>query len=253
MQVPIDPVLVTGFVLALVRATAWVFVVPPLNTRSIPIPVKLGIAASLALVAAPHVSAASLPIDDTAAFVGALITQVFAGLALGFVAYLFLSVFQAAGSLIDTFAGYNSAAIYDPISGSSVPVFGRFYQVLATTLLFAVDGHLLLVRGFLHSFDGIPLEGARLGQLDRLLTTDLATFLVAAIEIAAPILGVLFVTELALGVLSRAAPQMNVFALGFTIRVIVALGLVSVAIPLLGPAFRNLVTEILRQWAALTR
>jgi flagellar biosynthetic protein FliR len=240
----IDPVAVTAFVLGLVRATAWVYSAPPFNTKGIPGRVKIGIAAALALAAAPTVTDAKIPVD-TGGFIGALMTQVLVGLALGFVTMLLFAAIQAAGSMIDMFAGFSIAQVYDPLSQANAAVFGRFYQLLATTLLFAVNGHLLLVKGFLTSFQAVPTSGLELGDFSRLLTHDMSMFFVAAIEVAAPVLGVLFLAEVALGLLARAAPQMNIMNFAFGFRIIVALLLVGVAIPLVGPAVSNLIGHVL--------
>jgi flagellar biosynthetic protein FliR len=233
MTFQIDPVAVTAFVLGLVRATAWVFASPPFNAKGVPGRVKIGIAAALALAAAPNVTQANIPLD-TGGFIGALMTQVLVGLGLGFVTMLLFAAMQAAGSMIDMFAGFSIAQVY-----------GRFYQLLATTLLFALDGHLLLVKGFMTSFEAVPTSGLQLGDFSRLLTHDLSLFLVAAVEVAAPVLGVLFVAEVALGLLARAAPQMNIMNFAFGFRIVVALLLVGVAIPLVGPAVSNLIGHVL--------
>jgi flagellar biosynthetic protein FliR len=172
-------------------------------------------------------------------------TQVLVGLGLGFVTMLLFAAIQGAGSLIDMFAGFSIAQVYDPLSQANAAVFGRFYQLLATTLLFALDGHLLLVKGFMTSFEAVPTTGLQLGDFSRLLTHDLSLFLVAAIEVAAPVLGVLFLAEVALGLLARAAPQMNIMNFAFGFRIIVALLLVGVAIPLVGPALSNLIGHVL--------
>ena len=159
--------------------------------------------------------------------IGATVLQVFAGLALGFVAVLVFSVFQSAGSLIDLFSGLTIAQVYDPLSGSASGSFGRFYQLLATTLLFAIDGHLLLVRGFLTSFDAAPLTEISTGAGAEVLTRGIGLFFLAAIEIAAPLLAALFLTEVALGLLSRAAPQMNVFVLGIPLKILLTFTLAA--------------------------
>jgi len=248
----IDPALVTGFVLALVRASAWVMVSPPFSTRGIPARVKIGLAAALALAAAPHVAGGGgeLPLA-TGAFVGAVVTQVVMGVLLGFMTLVLFSAVQAAGSLIDLFAGYSIATVYDPLSDTSTAVFGRFYNLVALTLLFATGAHLLLVRGFLTSFDAPALAMGDLGEVGRVLSHDLGVFFVAAVEIAVPVVAVLFMTEIALGLLARAAPQMNVFNLGFAARVVVALGFAALTLPLVGPALHNLVDLALRQGAGL--
>lgn len=234
-----DPVVMTAFALALTRATAWIFISPPFNTRIIPTAVKVGLAASLALAAAPHVKDAGVSYQ-TAPFVGALVTQAVVGVMLGMLTLVLFNAIQAAGSLVDIFAGYSLAAVYDPLSDHSAAVFGRFYQLLASTLLFATNGHLLLVNGFFRSFDAIPVTGLAAKDMASVLTGNIGLFLVAALEVAGPILACLFLSELTLGLLARAAPSLNVFNLAFPLRIVVALLLVAVALPLIVPALDNL-------------
>jgi flagellar biosynthetic protein FliR len=237
-----DPVLVSAFALALVRASAWLFVSPPFNTRLVPIPVKAGVAAALALAAAPHVADPELSLA-TGPFVGALVLQAVVGLALGMVTLLLVHALQAAGSLVDLFAGYSLATVYDPTSDTQTSVFGRFYQLMAVTLLFTTNAHLILVHGFFRSFEAIPASGIASGDLASLLTDDLGQFLVAALEVAGPVLACLFLAELTLGLLTRAAPNLNVFTLAFPLRVVIALVVVGIAVPLLSPAIENLVAK----------
>src|SRR5690349_21256882 len=113
MTIRFDPVVVTAFFLALVRATAWLFVSPPFNTRVIPTPVKAGLAAALSLAVAPHISDPHLSLE-AAPFIGALVTQAFVGVALGMLTLILVNAITTAGSLIDLFAGYSLAMVYDP-------------------------------------------------------------------------------------------------------------------------------------------
>jgi flagellar biosynthetic protein FliR len=230
----------TAFALALVRATAWIFVSPPFNTRTVPTAVKAGLAAALALAAVPHVQNSDVSLG-TAAFVGALVTQAVVGVALGMVAMLLVNAIATAGSLVDIFAGYSLAAVYDPLADHQAAIFGRFYQLVATTLLFATNGHLILVNGFFRSFDAVPVSGLAAGDMASVFTQNLGVFLIAAIEVAGPILACLFLSELTLGLLARAAPSLNVFSLAFPLRIVVALLLVGMALPLITPALNNLV------------
>jgi flagellar biosynthetic protein FliR len=238
----IDAALLDGFVLALVRATAWVFVTPPFSTRGIPWRVRAGVAVALALAAAAEVDA-RLP-NDVGGLAVALVLQAFTGFALGFIVYLLVSAIQAAGGLIDDASGFNLAAMLDPLSEINASVFARFYQLLAIVLLFVTDLHLVLVRGFMRSFAAVP--AVRISDLARLVTEELGVFLVSAIEIAGPVIAVLFLTEIAFGILARAAPAMNVFVLAFPVRIVVALLGVSIALPLVAPALERLVADALR-------
>jgi flagellar biosynthetic protein FliR len=237
---------ISGYLLALVRATAWLFVAPPFGGRLVPVQVKLGFAAALALAVGPRVAEHAVPLS-AGPLAGAAVMQVFAGFALGYVGVLLFGVVQAAGGLIDSFSGFTMAQMVDPTSTGTTTVFGRFYQLLAVTLLFATDGHVLVVRGFLASFDATALNGVDLDRLVDLLAGDLGRFLVAALEIAAPLVGALLLTELALGVLAKAAPSMNVFVLGMPLKMVVTVGLAAVAVPLLPGVVDALVDPLVRQ------
>jgi flagellar biosynthetic protein FliR len=246
VTIPIDPLLVTGFVLALVRCAAWLFIAPPFNTRLVPISVKAGLAAALALAAAPHAAASGELSMETGPFVAALLTQALVGFSMGMIMLILFQAVQAAGALVDTFAGYSLAAVYDPAADTTNSVFGRMYSLLAVTLLFVSGGHHLLVRGFFASFEVVPAGGSDPGLITRTLTTGADDFLLAALEIAGPVIACLFIAELAMGLVARAAPSLNVFALAFPVRVVVALIVVALAIPLVAPAVENLLHDSLR-------
>ncbi|HET9730270.1 MAG TPA: flagellar biosynthetic protein FliR, partial [Acidimicrobiia bacterium] len=174
---------------------------------------------------------------------GALVTQAVVGVALGLLTLILVNSLQAAGALIDLFAGFSLAAIFDPVNEAQVAIFGRFYELLAVTLLFTTNAYLLLVNGFFRSFKVIPAHGVSVQDVSNVLTKNLGQFVIAAIEVAGPVLGCLFLAEVTLGLLARAAPSLNVFALAFPLRVIVALVVVGVAVPLIGPAIGNLVRD----------
>jgi flagellar biosynthetic protein FliR len=208
----------------------------------IPTTVKAGVAASLALAAAPHLAGPGIPLD-TGGFIAALLTQALVGVTLGMFTMVLVNALQAAGALVDLFAGFSIAAIYDPINETSAAVFGRFYELVAVTLLFTSNGYLLLVNGWFRSFDVVPVHGLSFSVITDVLTKNLGQFMIAAVEVAGPVLGCLFLSEITLGLLSRAAPSLNVFSLAFPLRVVVALVVVALAVPLLSPALTNLVHD----------
>jgi flagellar biosynthetic protein FliR len=245
MTFTVDPPILIAFALALVRAAAWLFTSPPFNTRMIPTSVKAGVAAALALAAAPRIATSHVPLDN-AGFLIALATQAVVGIALGMATTLLVNAVQAAGALVDLFAGFSLAAIIDPVNNSQVAIFGRFYELLAATLLFSTNAYLILVNGWFRSFDVIGPHGIAINDIADLLTKNIGQFFVAAVEIAGPVLGCLFLAEVMLGVLSRAAPSLNVFALAFPLRVVVALIVVGLAVPLAGPAVGNLVRQAMQ-------
>lgn len=242
-ELPTD--LVLGFVLAVVRAAAWLVVSPPFNTRMFPVQAKMGFAVALAIPVAPTL-AESAPEPEIGPLIAATLLHAAAGLALGFVTQMLFAAVQAAGELIDLFAGFTIAATYDPFTNANQAIFGRFYQLLAMALLFALDGHLLLVRGFLDSFAAVPTGIPDLASISEVLIKSLGLFFLAALEIAAPLLGALFLTEVVLGLLAKAAPQMNVFTLGFAVKILMTLLLAGLALPLLPNAITSLVRTAVR-------
>lgn len=254
MTASVAPGLLVAGLLALVRAASWLAFAPPFNSPAIPARVKIGLAGGLAIAVAPHISpavgASALPVS-TAAFVGAVVLQALTGVALGYLTGLLFSAVSAAGSLLDLVAGLNLTAAVDPLGLEQQPVLGRSFNLIALTLLFALDAHLMLVKGFLTSFQAVPLSGPSLAVLQRTVVADVGLFFLSAVEIAAPLGAVLFLTDVALGLLSRAAPQLNVFNLGFAVKVLLVLLLVGTTLPLLPGAVGTLVDHSIRDGLGL--
>lgn len=245
MTVDVATPLLVGFLLAMVRNVAWLFVAPPFNTRALPSAVRVGLAVALAVPVAPRL-ADSAPALTVPALLGAAVLQVLAGVGLGFVTLLLFSAVQAAGDLIDLFGGFSLAMGFDPLSMQQNSVFGRLNSLLAITLLFALDGHLLVVSGFLSSYEALPLDASvSLADLARTVTAGIGQFFLAALQIAAPLIGVLFLVDVGLGLLTRVAPALNAFALGFPAKILVTLLLVGATLPLLPGAVEAVIELVL--------
>jgi flagellar biosynthetic protein FliR len=227
MTLQIGTANLVAFLLCALRIAAWLEISPPFATSGTPRLVRLMLAAGVALA----VTGDSLPHAPAAEF-GPLVTsaveQLFIGAALGFLTRLLFSAVEAAGSLIDLAGGFSLAFAYDPLSATNTSVFGRFYGVLATTLIFATNAHLVILQGFLRTFSSLPLDGTlSLSQLDQTLVHGVTAMFVAALQIAAPLLAVLFLADVALGLLSRISPQLNVFQVSFPLKIMLTLGLVG--------------------------
>ena len=233
-----------AFMLALVRASAWLALVPPFSSSSIPQVVRLGLAAALALAAVSQLSrapglAVSVTSLSTAGFISDLVLQAVTGCVLGFITSLLLSVLSAAGSLTDMTSGLAAATIFDPISGTQNPVTANVYNVIMTTLLFVTGGDLLIVKGFMTSFRSVGLSSKSL--LGPTLLSEVSFFFLAAVEIAAPVLGAMFLAYVAFGLLTKSAPQLNVMSLGFAINIALALVVVGACLAMLPGAVSTLV------------
>jgi flagellar biosynthetic protein FliR len=244
----------SAFLLAMVRGTAWVFVAPPFNSNNVPVKVKLGLAMSLALFVAPHFGAGGNALADSGAFIPAVVYQAAIGLAMGFGVLVLVAAVQAAGALVDFSAGFSAASIYDPFSNAASTPFGRLYQLLAITILFATNGHAIIVRGFLTSFavtgDG---GGNGLDDIGRILVHDLSSFFAASLQMAVPVVAALFLAEVGLGMVAKAVPQMNIISLSFGVKTGAALMLGGLALKALPAALFPLIVEAADTMVALGR
>jgi len=253
VNVSLDPRLFVAFLLATTRCAAWLTVSPPFQ-GAVPGKVRAGLALALGLIATPSLAKhPDLPVGDTGALLGSLVYQAAIGLALGVLVNILFQAVMAAGSAIDNFAGLTSAAIYDPTTKAAAAPMGRLYQILGLLVLFATGGHLLLIGGLIRTFDAAPIGGFRFDRMAELVTRDVGQFLLATLQIAAPLLGALFVTELLLGLASRAAPQLNILVVGFSVKGIVMVMLAAAAFPLVVYAVPQLTANALDAMWALVR
>ncbi len=229
------------------RITAFIVIAPPFAHRAIPARVKALLGMGLALAVTPSVDTTDVSLDAGPLVIAAA-WAVLTGAATGFAVYLLFAALQAAGDALDVFGGFQLASAFDPLMQSGSAIFGRFYQFLATVLLFASDGHLLLLRGITRTFAVIGVaEGVSLEVLAEVVTAGVAQLLVAALQIAGPLIAVLFLTDLGLGLLTRAAPALNAFALGFPLKIMVTLALGSVAVAVLPQVIGSLTQDAARQ------
>jgi flagellar biosynthetic protein FliR len=248
MTLHFSPAFAIAFVLALVRASAWVVICPPFANTSIPAMAKIGISLGVAVDAAATLQHAPLPSTD-AQILTQVLVQAAVGLTLGFVVSLFVTAVVAAGSLIDLFSGLNLPQALDPLSLQQTPIIGQFYNLVATALLFTTGSVLVIVDGFIRSFAavGTTLPHTTAGSVANVITDDVTTFFAAAVEIAAPVIVVLFATQILLALLAKAAPQINVFVFGFPLQILLALLAVGLALVALPGDVTNLVGRAMTQ------
>jgi flagellar biosynthetic protein FliR len=232
-----------AIMLGSIRAGAWMLIAPPFNSRLIPTPVKALLSVGLALPMAPYLTG-RLPSIETADILASAMLQFFIGAALGFITLLMFSAVQAAGDLLDVFGGFTLAQAYDPLSMAQSSIFGRFYNLVAVTLLFASQGHQLILRGFLQTYRTLPLNASfSMSTLNELLIKGVGEMFVAALQIAGPLIAVLFLTDVAFGLLNRVAPALNAFQLGFPAKIFLVLTVGATAIAMLPQAVGTLINK----------
>ncbi len=218
-----------GLVLAITRVAGFV-VASPLLGRALTVPgrVAITISVGLFLAEAPAVEP-TLGFLLSAGLVNAAI-----GVALGYLSGLIMHLFSVAGGIIDMSSGLAAASIFDPTRGEQGAVFSRAFALVGMVLFYALGGLAILVRGLELSVRAIPLDGsiAPSGELLGLAARLVGRLFLAGVELAAPVLAALFVTELVLGIASRFAPQANIFLVGLPAKILVALVTSSLALML---------------------
>jgi flagellar biosynthetic protein FliR len=223
------------------RTGAWMMLAPPFSARNIPGTVKALLSIGLTLPMLPYLRG-TVPSLQTADIIACAVLQVFVGAGLGFITALLFAALQAAGDLLDLFGGFTLSMAYDPMSQNQSSVFGRFYNLIAITILFATDGHLVILHGFLMSFQTLPLDASfNLATFGQLLIKGVGEMFLAALQIAGPLVVVLFLTDVAFGLLNRVAPALNAFQLGFPAKIFLLLVLSGIAVTTLPPVIESLV------------
>jgi flagellar biosynthetic protein FliR len=251
MDLEVPAVTLAALLLGTARAAGFILLAPPFNARSIPGPVKGALAMALAVLLSTEI-APNLP-DPTAGFlVVTAITEVVIGAGLGFVVHVLFTAVQMAGDLIDVTGGFSLQPAYDPMSLTMNASIGRLHYLLATTLLFSSGGHLLVIKGFATSYDGMPVGGSvPTEQLASVLMTALAMMFLAALQIAGPMVAVLLLADVALALLSRAAPALNILSFGFPLKIMLTLLMLGLTFPLLPPALDVLMEQAARAIVSL--
>jgi flagellar biosynthetic protein FliR len=245
VQFLVEPSALVGFCLMLVRSGAWVSVCPPFNMPAIPVRVRAGFAVAMSLVLASKVGAEVTSLSMSS-LVGAMFTQLLAGFALGFFVLVIFSAVQSAGEMIDLQVGFSLGGIIDPLSGNNSTPIGRLHQLLGLAILFGINGHVIVARAFIRSVEVAPMGQLNGAGLAESLARLVAILLAASIEIALPVLTALFCTEVALGFLGKAAPQLNILVIGFAVKSMIAFAMLGATLMLLPEAVESLLGRGLR-------
>ena len=221
-----------GFILVLARVTPLFVIAPLFSSAMIPPRVQAIIAVGISIGLTPlalrgqTIPAAALPLA------GLVIEGLLVGFAFAFALALLIAAVESAGSLIDILSGFSYGTLINPFSGEQSAAMSRFYSLVGTAIFLVIGGDGWTLRGLGRTFSLVPLTRApRLGTLVAGAENAFAMIFTGAVEVAAPVLIALLITDVAFGVVSRVVPQMNVFAVGFPTKVAVALLVVAASLP----------------------
>jgi flagellar biosynthetic protein FliR len=223
------------------RVLAVFTAAPVFSSRSFPLRAKIALAFFVAIAAQ-----ASLPDMPTLNFSGphvwgVVVQQIGIGLAIGFVVRLVFASVELAGEVVGFQMGLNFAAFFDPTLNAQSSAVARFFGQMTSLLFVVMNGHLMVLMAVNQSFRSFPVDQNFLESLAKMQLYRLGADLFAsALWIALPMVGMLMFVNLALGIISRVAPQMNIFAVGFPITLVVGLVGIAVTLPVLDQPFMAL-------------
>ncbi|MBT3348677.1 MAG: flagellar biosynthetic protein FliR [Thiotrichales bacterium] len=223
------------------RVTGVMVIAPVFAARTIPVRARLLATVLITFTIAPTLPPVPLLDPFTIAGVIQIINQFVIGFAMGFVVFMIFAAFTVGAQTMGMSMGLGFATAIDPNNGVQVPVLAQFYVLFATLIFLAINGHLMILDTLKESFVTMPISHNWLSQdsVWSLVSWGKMMF-IGGVKMALPVIVTLLLINISLGVVTRAAPQLNIFAVGFPISIAVGFWLVSISFPKLFPRLTEL-------------
>lgn len=233
------------FFLVFARIFALLQTAPILSSSSIPGMVRVGFSFVLSFVVAPSVIQSGYPLPQSGLYYALLLVgEAVIGISLGLILTVIFSVFTVSGQFYSVQMGFGASQVFDPLAQIQIPLMGQFLNLMAM-FIFLVDGGLqkVFLTGVFRSFQSVRAVNFIIMKepLYKIFLRSLSVMFEQALVIAFPILGVLLLVSISMGLLAKAAPQMNLLMLGFPIKISVAFIMLFVTIPFLMEAFERII------------
>jgi len=235
---------VGAFIWPLARVGAVVVSAPVFSSRQMPVVLRLGLTLVLAWILMPLIPTPDLVDFFTFDAFLILLQQILIGLVMGFMLQLVFGALVFGGQAIAYSMGLGFASMMDPQNGVQVPVVSQFYLILATLFFLSIDGHLVLIEILANSFYVFPISKSGIGAADFESVVAWGSDLFSGgLLMALPVMAALLLVNLGLGVIGRAAPSLNIFAVGFPITILLGFVLLFVTLPDVMAVFKDLLEQ----------
>jgi len=236
-----------SFVWPLTRILGLIMVAPVFGHRAVPGRVKIGLGIFITLIIAPTLP--PMPDVGLGSWHGLfiLVQQLLIGIAIGFVMRVVFAAVEAAGEIVGLQMGLGFASFFDPQSAGQTLVLARFFNILAILVFLAVNAHLLLLGVLVDSFQSLPVSTQPLSAAGFFNVAAFgSTVFAVGLQLALPLIAILLMTNLSLGILTRSAPQLNIFAIGFPITLGVGLIVLDLTLPYFAPQLEQMIQNGLK-------
>lgn len=221
-----------GFILVLARVSPLFAVAPMFSSKQIPARVRTIVAVGIAVGLTPLALHGQAIPQNEMAIAGLVLKELLVGLAFALSIGVLFAAISSAGSLLDMLVGFSFGSIVDPLTGNQSAVLAQLYGLVAIAIFVAIGGDAWVIQGLGRTFDLVPLTAAPdIETLAQGVVAVFSTIFTSALEVAAPVMLAVVITDVAFGVVSRVVPQLNVFAVGFPVKVLVGLLVVGASLP----------------------
>jgi flagellar biosynthesis protein FliR len=228
---------VLAFLLVLGRISPLFILAPMFSSRMMPARAKSVAAVALAIGIAPVATRAAggavghLPMDIIG-IAGLMLKEILVGTAFAFSLGAFFAAVSVAGTLLDTFIGFSFGQLVDPVTGNPGGALNQLYALVGVAIFIAINGDEWIVMGLARTYETVPLlDAPQIGSLVQGVQAAFSGIFGAALQVCAPVLLAVVLTDAAFGVVSKVVPQLNVFAVGFPAKVTVGLVVIGASLP----------------------
>ncbi len=232
---------VQAAVLVFIRTGAILITAPLFGSRNVPLKLKAGLSLVLTLAILPVVGFKEVYLASLPSLVSAMAGEVLIGVIIGFTAKLIFAAVQLAGELVGFQMGFGIVNVIDPQTSTQFSIIAQFQNIITLLIFLALDAHYWFILAISKSFELIqPLGFCFTDSLMEAIISLSCDMFVIAAKVAAPVIAVLFFTDVALGLIARTVPQMNIFIVGFPVKIAIGLLGLGFSLPLLSYLLRNL-------------
>ena len=241
------------FLMVLARVGGIFTLAPVFGNQNVTRLARIAIAVSLTFVFVPMVNY-SLTSFEIIPFLTVIFKEIMVGVLMGFLASMVFSAITMAGSYIDLAMGLGFSQQVDPMTKERTAVMGQLQTLVATLIFLAVNGHHIMIRGLADSFSVIPIGAMTFNPAAaKGMLFVFSAVIMAALKISAPVVGIIFITDVAMGIMGRTVPQMNIFNVGFALKLAVGLLVVIVVLPSTATIVTGLFMGLHRDFMVLLR
>ncbi|MBF0500774.1 MAG: flagellar biosynthetic protein FliR [Candidatus Riflebacteria bacterium] len=237
------------FLLGLVRISGFYVNLPAFGETTVPNRIKAGLAGLTTLLILPHlIRTQKLPDLSVLGYGFMGFQEMILGITMGFVVLVTIDALKFGGEIMGMQIGFSFIQVVDPESSRSQAVLAEFFQVMVVLLFLMMNGHAILLQAFIQSFDLIPIVSTQLpaAAVEEVVRLT-ATIFALGLQIAMPIVSVMLVSDIALGIIARTVPRMNIFQVGFAIKILLGFTTLIMLLPFISDFMKDLIQQVYGQ------